>query len=118
MAEYIEREALEHHFMTKRRYLDKNLVLDAAYEINKFPSANVIAKGAYDQVCWERDVAMKQLEDCGIPFGGKSDVAPVVHGRWEDGCWCSVCGKFSVNAYIKEYANFCPNCGAKMNVDK
>lgn len=41
MAEYIEREALVHHFMTKRRYLAKDLVMDAAYEVSKFPAADV-----------------------------------------------------------------------------
>ena len=46
---------------------------------------------------------------------GKRDA--VKHGRWEEGCWCSVCHKFSMNAYIKEYANYCPNCGARMDGD-
>lgn len=31
-----------------------------------------------EQIKWERDVAMAQLEEHGIPFGGKCDVAPVV----------------------------------------
>lgn len=45
-----------------------------------------------------------------------ADVAQVVHGRWsETGIGiiiCSECG----NGYnlIARYANFCPNCGAKM----
>ena len=41
MAEYIEREALVHHFMTTRQYLTKDLVMDAAYEVSKFPAADV-----------------------------------------------------------------------------
>ena len=41
MAEYIEREAVVHHFMTKRQYLTKDLVMDAAYEVSKFPAADV-----------------------------------------------------------------------------
>ena len=52
-----------------------------------------------------------------------ADVAPVVHGRWmwnEEGeiDWehfyrCSNCGD-------KEYweSNFCPNCGAKMDLEE
>lgn len=42
MAEYIEREALVHHFMTTKHYLTKDLVMDAAYEISKFPTADVV----------------------------------------------------------------------------
>ena len=41
MAEYIEREALVHHFMTTRQYLTKDLVMDAAYEVSKFPATDV-----------------------------------------------------------------------------
>lgn len=36
------------------------------------------SSGALEQIKWERDVAMAQLEEHGIPFGGKCDVAPVV----------------------------------------
>ena len=56
-----------------------------------------------------------------------SDVAPVRHGRWEaraiprsdpDGDWialeyhCSLCNRLE---YRKE--NYCPNCGAKMDLE-
>jgi hypothetical protein len=41
MAEYIEREAVVHHFMNTRRYLTKDLVMDAAYEVSKMPAADV-----------------------------------------------------------------------------
>ncbi len=58
-----------------------------------------------------------------------ADVAPVVHGRWDDipnaymsvvsktGAYhgnatvCSVCHEVNPNAYK---TNYCPNCGAKM----
>lgn len=40
-------------------------------------------------------------------------------GKWENGCICSVCGErcdyhLSGDIWIEELANFCPNCGAKM----
>ena len=59
-----------------------------------------------------------------------ADVAPVVHGRWDDvpnryvsvackdGSYsghvtsCSVCHEINPNAYK---TNYCPNCGAKMD---
>lgn len=54
-----------------------------------------------------------------------SDVAPVVHGRWEpcfdeDCNWrqgftkCSNCGNEYYVHVIKQYA-YCPRCGAKMD---
>ena len=50
-----------------------------------------------------------------------ADVAPVVHGKWEDSIAkygilihkCSVCNKYSHMAY-----NYCPNCGVKMDGGK
>ena len=42
MAEYIERDALVHHFMNTKHYLTKDLVMDAAYAISKFPAADVV----------------------------------------------------------------------------
>ena len=46
-----------------------------------------------------------------------ADVAPVVHGHWENGCQCSVCGDRHgpYNSHHKAYYNYCPNCGAKMD---
>ena len=49
-----------------------------------------------------------------------ADVAPVVHGRWVNGCQCSVCGDRHgpYNSRHRPYYNYCPNCGAKMGIDK
>ena len=46
-----------------------------------------------------------------------ADVAPVVHGRWVNGCQCSVCGDKHgpYNSRHRPYYNYCPNCGAKMD---
>ena len=54
-----------------------------------------------------------------------ADVALVRHGRWENksGLYsCSECGitcPYDVQADVIEYwsCNYCPNCGAKMDVD-
>lgn len=51
-----------------------------------------------------------------------ADVAPVVHGKWETGhydefgnyVWpCSNCKRES-----EEFSPYCPNCGAKMDVEE
>ena len=54
----------------------------------------------------------------------KEDVAPVRHGKWEhththesyyDECWrCSVCGFDDTEGFG---TNFCPDCGAKMDLE-
>lgn len=82
---------------------------------------------AMDLTDTEYDVICNQIDQ--IPA---SDVAPVVHGRWEDVDWCEMdeYGKlkktsntalrctnckncFEKRALWKE--NYCPNCGAKMD---
>lgn len=53
-----------------------------------------------------------------------ADVAPVVHGRWienenfDDGFWvCSSCGFVSEATAAHKLYKFCPNCGAKMDLE-
>lgn len=49
------------------------------------------------------------------------DVAPVVHGRWENGnLICPVCGEdkfkdLDADIWCDWLPPFCPNCGAKMD---
>lgn len=53
-----------------------------------------------------------------------ADVAPVVHGKWEhthtsesyfNECWrCSACGFDDTEGFVFE---FCPHCGAKMDLE-
>lgn len=95
MADYIEREALS-------KWLHETM------------SAQTTIVG----VAYVRDFWNKVMD------APAADVAPVVHGRWEeyidqDEFWdelvsekCSVCGTLHYSAY-----NYCPNCGAKMDGD-
>lgn len=92
MAEYIEREALVHHFMTKRQYLTKDLVMDAAYEVSKFPAADVAP----------------------VVHGRWINEQMIVGGFAETwACDCSVCGRTQKEPLWKP--NYCPNCGARMD---
>lgn len=82
---------------------------DAVDLVNKISNLDLKAKGG---IC----VSLANLE--------KADVVPVVHGKWKKiGVWgrvyrCNQCGNFldfdGVNAG-RGGANFCPNCGAKMD---
>lgn len=52
-----------------------------------------------------------------------ADVAPVAHGRWENGNpICPVCGKdkfgdLDADVWSDWRPKFCPNCGARMDGD-
>lgn len=48
-----------------------------------------------------------------------ADVAPVVHGRWENGCVCSNCTTHCgpKNKTAVMYYRYCPFCGAKMDLE-
>ena len=52
-----------------------------------------------------------------------ADVAPVVHGRWENGNpICPVCGEdkfkdLDADIWVDWQPPFCPNCGAKIDGD-
>lgn len=41
--------------------------------LSALPSADAVSKGVLEQFRWERDVAMAQLEEYGIPFGTDKD---------------------------------------------
>lgn len=43
--------------------------------VERAPTVYAVSANAYEQVLWERDVAMEQLKEHGIPFGG---IAPNV----------------------------------------
>ena len=71
MPEYIEREAA-------KKILSFGVGVSAALALDKVPAADVVSKAVLEQVMWERDMAMEQLQEHGIPFGGKADVVAVV----------------------------------------
>lgn len=64
-----------------------------------------------------------------MPAGNVADVAPVVHGRWDDsGRYTFTCGGTAVRCTncgcaltVSEYRlynwNYCPVCGSKMDGD-
>ena len=72
-----------------------------------------------------QDVGILDADDIETVFGMLSyaDVVQVVHGRWIhyrcDMYECSVCQHIHTSFDSEECdANFCPNCGAKMDAQR
>ena len=42
------------------------------------PTVDAVSRDVFDQVMWERDVAIEQLKSYGVSFGEKADVVKVV----------------------------------------
>lgn len=68
---------------------------------------------------WDADTraGYVQVVDVGdIEEAPTIEAEPVKHGKWDG--WknshCSECGCFCTLAYIKDYPDYCPNCGADM----
>lgn len=121
--------------MSKQRLIDANAFLERKKRLCNFetlknwvdvePTIDPIEHGyvpvnAYEQIKWERDTAIRQLESYGVNFGEKAEMQRVRHGKWiseEDKsmmvAWerCSDCGLCTVDMNL----NYCPNCGCKMD---
>ena len=133
-------------------YVNRRALRDALYDadaisirgseiINTFPAADVVSQKLFDQIDWERTVAISQLAEIGKGLGEKmDDVVERKTGKWEYdpdgmdwgiGAWvCSECGgrndnipafvrgvdghEQKVNPYRWAGSKFCPNCGARM----
>ena len=90
MAEYIEREAL-------MVALCKEIVGDGDYYNGK-------------------DDMQDQIRDMVSRFPA-ADVAPVVHSRWiHDERMLAVCLECGMTA-VEDGTDYCPNCGAKMDLE-
>ena len=66
--EYIEKNKLMSHLFNKQ---DEDI--DVMFEIANFNAEDVVSVSTYNQIRWERDIAMQQLEDYGIPFCSNID---------------------------------------------
>lgn len=94
--------------------------------IEESPTIDVVSKDVYDQIRWERDVAIAQLEELGIGFGQvKPDMEIVRHGYWkvieesETGrlLECSECKEWIFHN-LNYISNYCSHCGAKMDLEE
>ena len=105
--------------------------------VDEAPTIEAVSPKVLEQYKWERDVAIKQLEELGIGFGEKKpDIQVVKHGQWEydpntqdwgiGGFRCSVCDAVNLNLGSSDIipvrmfvgSKYCPHCGAKMDVEE
>lgn len=124
MIEYITKRDAEltlRQFKKTFRRVDEICAVNGCIlEIQEMDPVDVVSRDVLDQVRWERDVAISQLESYGISLGEKADVTKVVHGRWikaecseKDGnARCSVCDHWDWND-----CRYCAACGAKMDLE-
>lgn len=106
MAEYIE------------KHKAVNLLTSLDNEFQQFKPFKCFEHAMYRKLC-ETEIAIGKLP--------AADVVPVVHGHWiwheeEFEYECSACHcRFDYNHMFElfdhgfQYANLCPNCGAKMD---
>lgn len=89
MSDLISREALLNE-------LDDEFEWVAIRRVKEAPAVDAVSLGVFEQVKWERDMAVSQLEELGLGLGQKKpDMVEVVRCKdcihWIDG----VCGNFS-----------------------
>ena len=87
--------------------------------IERETAIKALMNDAHEQVGYSREDAA----DC-IRYMDAADVAPVRHGEWvacgdgDNVPWmCSHCGKTTAHKYKVMYGKYCPNCGAKMDLE-
>ena len=92
--------------MATKRLIDLDVAIEKAKASDKIVGSSI----------WETGEVVEFLEDCPI-----EDAVEVVHGRWEEPyrqyVVCSNCGTGYVKYEFIKKANYCPNCGAKMDGD-
>ena len=69
------------------------------------------------------DLSCEKFEEAILKIQA-ADVVPVRHGEWvacgdgDNVPWmCSHCGKTTAHKYKVMYGKYCPNCGAKMDLE-
>ena len=97
-------------------YIEKEKIMtELIHRLNFLMAEN----GEYDHYTSGFDEAVDRVED--FPT---VELTPVVHGRWIYGedidVQCSVCGcdALTEGDYRQTKSNYCPNCGAKMDLEE
>lgn len=90
---------------------------------DKQTDGDLINKSVLDQIKWERDIAISQLNVLGYELGEKPRAEKTAEWNYERFGYrtCSNCGYSNVGTdddgvFIPN--NYCPNCGAKMKEEE
>lgn len=78
MADLIDRQKIIEQLELLAKYedpYDRSVVLGVVHTIKCAPAVDAVSRGLYEQIKWERDIAMSQLEEHGIAFGAKAERA-------------------------------------------
>lgn len=96
--------------------------LDVVQYLNTLPTVDAVSIEIHKQVQQERDIAIEQLSEIGKSLGEKmDDVAYIVHGCWKNHNSypkCSECGYMPRFIDDIDDINYCPNCGAKIDLEE
>lgn len=124
MIEYLNRETvmkeLDRNSITKKITLSDGVSIYDS--IQKLPTADVVDAKTVEQLKWERDMAIKQLESYGVGFCEKADVIKVKHGAWikpteASESICSECRR-TPKMVFDILPDYCPHCGTKMDGER
>ena len=54
-------------------FLQHDALIDVEFEVDELPTVEAVPKSYAEQICWERDIAIEQLNEIGCQFGQKMD---------------------------------------------
>jgi hypothetical protein len=116
MARYIDAGVLIGKLVAEKHFYPAIV----ARAIDDTPTADVVSTKAFEQVKWERDTAIEQLQSYGVGFCENKELAEVKYGKWlpqivlGEKAWdCSECKTLGSPNWKR-----CPVCGAKMDGGK
>ena len=97
-------------------YVDKEKAIDLFYSIDP---ENDGSDGCTTALVSD-DYTSEEIEEM-LSLLPVADVAPVVHGRWDDSTdgitpFCTACG--CTHRCLIRRPPYCPNCGAKMDLEE
>ena len=77
---------------------------------NEPTNGDLISKSVFDQIRWERDVAIEQLHDLGYELGEK----PRTDAEWIFDGWKTKCSNCGAKQALGSSGKYCDYCGSRM----